>query len=245
MFLSLESRENESLNSISTLSLYSSQQISQPVMPFSTPIRRFATIQQFAAMIETSEVIDNLIVFDSPIVDAAIKHFWDVYGWKIHAVALVQYIVTIVLFVASIYLFPSPSDPYNGLRFRQTQRANVLFMIMMIGYAVDEVCQLIGKCYLLHRSRLNASLFLQLSFDHFLGDVWNMIDAAVICTGFSGVYMRFSILSKCVEAQICHNEPYQARTTTSNCILAITAVMLWFKILYFLRPSKAAGQFGK
>ena len=219
--------------------------LDQPVMPFSTPIRRFATIQQFAAMIETSEVIDNLIVFDSPIVDAAIKHFWEVYGWKIHAVALIQYVVTIVLFVASIYLFPSPSDPYNGLRFRQTQRANVLFMLMMVGYAVDEVCQLIAKCYLLHRSRLNASLFLQLSFDHFLGDVWNMIDAAVICTGFSGVYMRFSILSKCVEAHICHDEPYQARTTTSNCILAITAVMLWFKILYFLRPSKAAGQFGK
>jgi hypothetical protein len=235
----------------------------QPVMPLSVPLKKFATIQQLAALIEASDEIDNVQVFDNPVVNAAIKHYWEAFGWKVHLLAFLQYLLTIMVFTACIYYFPDAIEGDHN-KYRKVQRANLLFGFLMVMYGIDEIFQVVGKVVIVFRSQLTFSLFSSLFFDHLFGDIWNLIDSLVVSTGLVGVITHFKILSTCYDEVMtsaaktfagtstgrmaddmdCYDRYHQS-ITFSNCILAITAVMLWFKVLYFLRPTKSAGQFGK
>jgi hypothetical protein len=95
--------------------------------------------------------------------------------------------------------------------------------------------------------------------------MWNIIDYSVVITGVMGAFGKYSELSICEDSTyythtfnvtVSNNAAPQeitryycdvpgSRESVSNCLLAATAVLLWFKVLYFLRPFKAAGQFGK
>jgi hypothetical protein len=63
---------------------------------------------------------------------------------------------------------------------------------------------------------------------HFL-DVWNIIDAFVICLGFAGS------IARCVARR---------ETNTSRCILSVASIFVYFKFLYFLRAFEQSGPLG-
>lgn len=67
-------------------------------------------------------------------------------------------------------------------------------------------------------------------FSHFLLDLWNAIDLAVVCTGIAGLMMRLIL---------------RRDAPTGRCLLAATSVLMWFKVLYFLRPFSTSGPLGE
>ncbi len=159
--------------------------------------------------------------------------------------------ITVFCFVGMIYLYPrimelEQNEHNNEVinKLNRIQRLIIVFVIMLGLYSLDECIQLLGKCYYLHRSHLNGWIFMKISINHFFGDFWNFIDMTVIITGIIGAFMRYRALTVCLDHGDCRNE-YHKTLYASNCILAVTAVMLWFKVLYFLRPTKSSGQFGK
>jgi hypothetical protein len=72
--------------------------------------------------------------------------------------------------------------------------------------------------------------FIGLFTSHFVTDLWNVIDISLILSGTAAVLLGFK---------------HGYGTVPSICFFALTAVCLWFKALYFLRPHRTAGLFGK
>ena len=64
---------------------------------------------------------------------------------------------------------------------------------------------------------------------HF-SDFWNILDLAVIVIVLLGTLLR------CI---------YARETDSSRSVLALGCVVVWFKLLYFMRPFKGSGPLGK
>ena len=65
---------------------------------------------------------------------------------------------------------------------------------------------------------------------NFCLDIWNTIDMSIIMTGITGLLMRLF---------------YNRDTEYGRVILSVTSVMMWFKVLYFMRPFSTSGPLGK
>ncbi len=241
---------------------------SQLVTSFLLPIKGFADIQQFSSVMTTCDLLNNrLDLFESPIVTVALSHYWSVHGWKVYFLHVLQYLFTLAFFVFCIYSFQyanetskitfkndtltntDSEEPFLALT--NARRAHFAFLILMGLYGIDEICKLVGISKLKQQfSGLSnkfsvghyLSLLSQLIGAQYVGQLWNTLNIIVISTAFFGTLIRYDLL--------LHYEKYNEskrskRDKVSSCILAITAVALWFKILYFLRPIKTAGQFGE
>lgn len=73
------------------------------------------------------------------------------------------------------------------------------------------------------------SSVLRMVLKHFSG-FWNMVDLAVMATVTAGTVLR------CVNL---------GETNSSRCILSVGSVLVWFKVLNFMRPFKHSGPLGK
>ncbi len=61
---------------------------------------------------------------------------------------------------------------------------------------------------------------------HFIFDIWNMVDMIVIITGIVGLSLRLA---------------FAQDTPTGRVFLSITSILMWFKLLYFMRPFSSSG----
>ena len=217
----------------------------QAVLPFMLPIKRFVDLRQFHCAVKTSDYLNNVDIFDSEVMITAITHYWNVFGWRLYLVNFLQYAFTVFLFVVSIYAYQQVliMPTFSRHKVRQAQLAVGFFVFFMIWFGVDEISQLIGKFFKLHKHQWSVARGLHLIVNHLLFDFWNIIDTTVVVTGILGSASRLITLSDCYKGQVC--DRFTEGNAFSSCLLAATAVMLWFKVLYFLRPIKAAGQFGK
>ena len=228
----------------------------QAIMPFMIPIKRFVDLRHFYGALQSSELIKSLDIFESDVMMAAIQHFWNAYGWKVYGIILFQYSLTIFMFVYSIYTYQSVtlmSKP-DDLSLSRCQTAAGGFMFFMTWYAFDEFFQVVGKFAKFHRHNISKGRFFHILINHFVMDMWNVIDCTVIVTGFFGSYGLYQELEYCYSesryydpngAALSYCDVPGKGSSTTSCLLAATAVLLWFKVLYYLRPIKAAGQFGK
>jgi hypothetical protein len=89
-------------------------------------------------------------------------------------------------------------------------------------YFYEEICQL--------QYTFSNDLTIYKVLGHFLLDLWNLLDLTIILLGGTGIALRFA---------------YQEDITVGRCFLAICSVLMYFKILYFLRPFSNSGPLGK
>ncbi len=127
-----------------------------------------------------------------------------------------------------------------------TKYTFMVFIFLMCVYGIDELAQVFGEYWKFHKySQSKFTTFLSVFINHIFFDLWNTIDCAVVISGILGS------LRKVDELDYCRNHGGDCMSTYTNqsiigsCLLASTAVMLWFKVLYFLVPNKIAGEFGK
>lgn len=72
--------------------------------------------------------------------------------------------------------------------------------------------------------------WLKVIVQHVLGDIWNFIDISLVVTGTVGMVCRIY---------------YDEDSPTGRCFLALCSILLWFKLLYYLRPFSNSGPLGK
>jgi hypothetical protein len=65
---------------------------------------------------------------------------------------------------------------------------------------------------------------------HFFYDIWNFLDIVIIITGIIGLGSRLAL---------------NRDTESGRILLSITSVMMWFKLLYFMRPFSSSGPLGR
>jgi hypothetical protein len=245
---------------------------SQSVTAFLLPIKGFADIAQFSSVVNTCDLLNNrLDLFQSPIVTIAITHYWSVHGWKVYFLQVLQYLFTLGFFVFCIYSFQyatAINQTGSGavadeahLAIIRAKRAHFAFLVLMALYALDEFCKLVGTKRLKQMKspadhvnqksterrwpvqfRNRISIYYQLLIGQYVGNLWNTTNIVVIVSAILGSLIRYDVL---LYFDSYDSHVKSSRDNLSSCILAITAVALWFKILYFLRPIKTAGQFGK
>ena len=64
-----------------------------------------------------------------------------------------------------------------------------------------------------------------------------------VIDGIAGSHYRFASLQHCSANHQCNRESLDS--VKASCLLAVTAVLLWSKVMYFLTPWMAAGKLGK
>jgi ABC-type Fe3+-siderophore transport system permease subunit len=234
----------------------------QAVTPFMLPIRYFSQAKHLYCAIRTCDALQRVDLFDSDVLIAAIIHNWNTRGWRLYLSNLIEYALTIITFVISIYTYQNVTSEQNKdeKALMKARGAMVGFMFFLSLFGLHELCQVIGKFLKLHncnRANMSIARTFHILINHFVCDVWNIIDYSVVITGFYGMYGIFSELSECRDythpvnvnngaaETLYYCKIPKHRQAVISCLLAATAVLLWFKVLYFLRPFKAAGQFGK
>ncbi len=65
---------------------------------------------------------------------------------------------------------------------------------------------------------------------HFIFDVWNFCDVVIILTGIIGLILRII---------------FAEDSPTGRVLLSLTSILMWFKVLYFMRPFSNSGPLGK
>ena len=236
----------------------------QAVMPFMLPIKRFVDIRQLYVAVKSSDELKSVEIFDSDILRVAIKHYWNVHGFQLYRLNLLQYFATVVTFVNSIYLYGRAisSDGVDLVLLLQAKRSIAAFLFFMAWFGIDEVCQVIGKYWKIYKHNRTYARLFHIVFSHFVLDFWNIIDCSIVISGTLGSYRRHMELDECYSGSSLIAIPsydsvgaligttYRCNlgvesSSISSCLLATTAALLWFKVLYYLRPIKASGQFGK
>jgi hypothetical protein len=234
----------------------------QAVMPFILPIKHFGDVKHLYCAVKACDMLKQVDIFESDILQAAIQHHWNTQGWHMYVANLIQYALTIFMFVVSIYSYQTVTwmDNPNPEALKECQLALAAFMVFMCLFALNELSQVIGKYVKLHNQNWTMTRIFGFGFTHFLCDVWNVIDCSVVVTGLMGARGRYAELAQCYDSKYYEHVavfdgqfvtkfycdlPGNKKESLTSCLLAATAVLLWFKLLYFLKPIKAAGQFGK
>ena len=106
-------------------------------------------------------------------------------------------------------------------------------------YLIDEICQAVFKVY---RFANDHSSIMRCLGYHFF-DIWNIMDFSVVGTGLIGGFQILNQLRSCSNDGICNDKAMG--TKIASCSLALTSVLLWVKVLYYMRPNPTAGKFGK
>jgi WD40 repeat protein len=78
--------------------------------------------------------------------------------------------------------------------------------------------------------KITVTTMIRFFLEHFLLDLWNLVDLSITFTAGIGILLRF----------IMNDDVPFGRS-----LLAVGSILLWFKILYFLRPFSNSGPLGE
>ncbi len=244
----------------------------QSVTSLMIPLTNAASIQMLELFVEVSNLLNNFDIFDSPIGSIALKYYWDTHGKRLHLIAIIKYFMCMGIFLFCLYSFEFyfhtiiKEHSNNSMMISRIEMniVNIIVIIIFIYYLFEEIIQCIAK-YRTISNKIASKMFVSNSSDnmyrviplkyrestgklygddktkayirvgafiisHFILDIWNAIDMSIILTGIVGLVMRM----------IWNDDSSGGRV-----VLSITSILMWFKILYFMRPFSASGQLGK
>ena len=194
----------------------------QPVTTLMVPLKDTAKLNESLKLfVKISRQLDSVDIFDSEIGMVSLRYFWDRHAKKHHIVATVRYMIFLVLYITSIYVF---ENFYIKDKFNTAEKIcmHILNAVVFAGfwyYAYEEFRQITFKKAL---KKVKVGYLLL----HFFSMIWNLIDGVILVTGITGFIIRFVTGTHTVQAR---------------CFLALCSVCMWFKVLYFMRPFANSG----
>jgi hypothetical protein len=206
----------------------------------------------------SNELADEEI-FNSVVGYVSLRYFWDSKAKFHHLSAFLKYLITLLLYNIALYTF---EFHYLTGKLNKTQRIaewilNVVILVLFFYYFVEEITQFLhamhlqkDKKFLMYSTRnlrsrglmrnivnIEAALskykvvaFIRYLLEHFIFDIWNFVDLGITFTAGLGILLRFI---------------YVDDTPTGRSFLATGSILLWFKVLYFLRPFSTSGPLSK
>jgi WD40 repeat protein len=198
----------------------------QPVTSLMVPLRNTAKLEESIKLyVQISRQLNSVAIFNSEIGTVSLRYFWDKHARYYHIVATCRYLCFLVLFmIASAF-----SYQYYDRNSSSPSKNEILCVSIMDAILLGFFCYYINEEYY-QISHEKKKVTLGTIISHFFFDIWDFIDGAVIVTGVPGIVMRFY---------------YQHNTVVGRCFLALCSILLWFKILYFMRPFSTSGPLGK
>jgi Ion transport protein len=181
------------------------------IVQYAIPVRNCNTIQLLEAAVTIAESQGSALLFKSEVVAAVTDLHWSLYGRDDHIFSLVMYVVLLSLFTLLIVMFDTWATTSDD--------------VMIVAWTLQGI-----KCIFTLYFVWQESLELKHAKLNWFYDAWNWLDATayiLICVG--------------VIVQASSGRKHPAHNKAANVINAIAAVLLWFKLLHYMRPYKATG----
>eukprot|EP01039_Chlorochromonas_danica_P007425 gene7427-8212_t len=197
----------------------------QPVTSLLLPLKQSPDLYNgFGVYADVSEQLQNMSIFDSAVGIYTVQYFWLRFSRELHVRSMVIYLAIMVAFTIVIYNYQYYYTPGESRSGDIAMNCYIVLVILAFFYYSIEESRQIRKLY--WNSSPGAQFDWTVILAHFARDIWNTIDAAVILTGVPGLLIMLVL---------------QRMTPTSRIYLALCSVLMWFKILYFLRPFSNSG----
>ncbi len=209
------------------------------------PLMHGGSLMMLTTFVEVSHALQSMAIFDSPVGAMILKYYWNYRGKRNHIRAFIMYLVNLILFMICMKIGREP----DYLSSFSVFIIELIVLALFVYYLYEEIQQFRNKLNIL-RPKLSSTIlfdgkegcekekkyvyiarFMGLLLSHFCLDIWNVFDVVAASTGISGLTLR--IVSKDRENNL------------SRMLLSITAITLWFKALYFMRPFPSSGPLGK
>jgi hypothetical protein len=158
----------------------------------------------------------SVCIFNSDVGVISLRHVWRAYGKRMHLRSFVQYAAFTALYAIAVLFFDFCMQ-YDSAASKIVGIAlQVATLAVVVYYIYEEYQQVRFE---------NESIIW-----HFVGDMWNALDFVSLIGSLIGFAMRLEQMKD---------------TRASRCILAVSSVFIWFKVLYFLRAFSSSGPLGE
>jgi WD40 repeat protein len=210
----------------------------QPITSLIIPLRNTSKLKESLELfVKVSNQLDDVDIFNSEISIISFRYFWDSHAKFYHIKAFVRYLI-LLFFYSTIYILfqlnqletiernnqdhQQYHSKENQFSYNSASQSHIILRILNI------IVFLYFLYYLYEESLQIRHYHIQTikTFLLHLLDLWNFVDFLIVCTGIPGLLLRIF---------------YNYDTMEGRCILSITSVLIWFKILYFLRPFSNSG----
>jgi Ion transport protein len=191
-----------------------------PMMQQVIPVRNCNTIELLRAAVSLAESSKSESVFKSEVIAAITDVHWNLYGKADHIHSLIVYVLLLALFTVLIVMFDTWVTASYSLKILAWTLQGIKCIILTGYFVMQEVREL----------RHEVREFELEGFVKWFWDAWNIMDI----TAYSLIYAAVGVQSRSHPEQIEHIK-------AASVINAIAAVLLWFKLLHYMRPYKATG----
>jgi peptidoglycan hydrolase CwlO-like protein len=178
------------------------------------PLKGFHTSEVLQMFVDVAAVQRSTEIFQSDVVSAVIHLHWDMYGNKAHIYNLILYLILLTLFVLLTAYFQ------DMVQSTDQSIVTAAWMLQCIKCAM--------VLYLVSQEIVEA---VAVKLSEWLRDFWNALDITAY------TLTLIAVLKQATAADTSHPE----LDTTANIINATAAVLLWFKLLHFMRPYQSTG----
>lgn len=201
----------------------------QPIATFMLPIRNSNSLtNRLGLFVSVSENLDDIELFNAHIVRLLLSYFWKDYGRKVHIKTTLQYAIFFIIYLLCIYSFKAFTKGTETSSEIVLYRIFTLICIAFLFYYLIQEYQqqLEGADWegtsIIKKFRILAYTTMIAPFT----STWNAVDVCLLITGIAGLIIRIIMLKDIV---------------LSRCLLAVSSILIWFKILYFMRPIPETG----
>jgi hypothetical protein len=170
-------------------------------------------------------------IFNNEVGKTSLDYVWKTYGQKAHEFAAFEYILFLSIFTFNIYSFDLIFINKNAASFTIAWIIQIVVLIYVTIYLAQEVQEIrtINENEVINK--VNDSIYkrtVHVLREHFK-DLWNVVDIMIILLTYLGIIIRLFM---------------KTDTRLSLISLASASILIWFKILYFLRPFLTSGPLG-
>jgi WD40 repeat protein len=195
---------------------YGQESRGQAVTLTFVPLLGAASVEMLHTLMQTSQDLNSVEVFDSDVAIHGLRFAWKHYGLRVHAIGVASFVIFFAIYTPNIFLFDRLVHGSAGERgFGWFLQSVTLILILLRGCVAGVK---------LRYARETGTL------EQYLTDGWNALEVTAIVLCLIGLLARYAVSGEC---------------DTSRCTLAIATIMLWMLGLYFLRPFRVSGPLGK
>jgi Ion transport protein len=177
------------------------------------PVRNCNTTEVLKVAVAIAEFQQSALMFKSEVLAAVTHLHWHLYGRADHIFSLLIYILLLALFTLLIVMFDTWVTTSTSLKTLAWVLQGIKCIIFTSYFVVQEYRELLYE-----------------GFQVWVWDAWNIMDVTAYGLIYAGVIV-----------QACSDHEHPAHSKAANMINAIAAVLLWFKLLHYMRPYKATG----
>jgi Ion transport protein len=179
------------------------------------PLPGCHTVHTLQVAVSTADSQLSADIFKSDVLDAVIELHWSMYASSAHVQSLSIYLLLLALFVALTAWFEPLMSAANQ-------------ELVVFGWVLQCVkCAL--TLYFVLQEVVEACC---IGVKTWLSDTWNVMDIAAYTLVLTAVLLQ---------ATADTNRRNPELNSQANVVNSIAAVLLWFKLLHFMRPYKSTG----